>query len=107
MPGIDSFPRADVGGSRATADVFDGVLGVLLQVRDEHPVAALTNTQPAATATRTDRVTTNGMRSSKPTGPPREATAAVALAFNRKRSGQARCIRVIHSSGILHTFRMM
>jgi len=36
-----------------TAGVLAGVLGVLPGEPDEHPVAALTNTQPTATATRT------------------------------------------------------
>ena len=55
---------AEVAGGGATADVLAGVLGALRQVRDEHPVAALTNTQPATTATRIGRVVTNDMRSS-------------------------------------------
>ena len=53
MPGIDSCWTAEVAGSGATADVLAGVLGVLPAERDEHPAAALTNTQPAAVTTRT------------------------------------------------------
>ena len=54
MPGIDSCWTAEVAGSGATADVLAGVLSVLPGERDEHPAAALTNTQPIAIATRTD-----------------------------------------------------
>lgn len=62
MPGIDSSwtaevagsgAKAEVDGSGATADVLAGVLSVLTGERDEHPAAALTNTQPTAIATRT------------------------------------------------------
>jgi hypothetical protein len=58
---------AEVVGSGATADVLAGVLGVLPSERDEHPAAALTNTQPTAIATRTDCVVTHDMRFSSRT----------------------------------------
>ena len=41
---------AEIAGSGATADALAGVLP---GERDEHPAAALTNTQPAAVTTRT------------------------------------------------------
>jgi hypothetical protein len=67
MPGIESFWTAEVAGSGATADVLAGVFGVLSGERDEHPAAALTNTQPTAIATRALSVVTNDMRSSSRT----------------------------------------
>src|SRR5262249_37680721 len=67
MPGIDSSWTAEVAGSGATADVLAGALAVLSGERDEHPAAALTNTQPTAIATRTGCVVTNDLRFSSRT----------------------------------------
>jgi hypothetical protein len=65
MPGIiDSSWTAEDAGSGPSADVLAGVLGALSGERDEHPAAALTNTQPTAIATRTGSVVTIDMRSS-------------------------------------------
>ena len=53
MPGIDSSWTVEVAGSGAAADVLADVLSALPGERDDHPAAALTNTQPIAIATRT------------------------------------------------------
>ena len=91
MPGIDSSWTAEVAGSGATADVLAYVFGVLSGERDEHPAAALTNTQPTAIATRTGCVVTNDMRSSAPkcAGPTRKATATAAVTSGRSDQGRA------------------
>ena len=59
MPGIDSSWTAEVAGGGATADASAGVLGVLTDEvltdeLDEHPAAALSNTQPTTITTCTN-----------------------------------------------------